>query len=261
MAMQDTDNYVKLDRSPIRVRPRQPDRAALRGRAARSEPQPQVTPLPAGTDDAWLRLTKAGNSYTGEYSLDGATWLPVGETNVSRTRWRRPTSGCSRSALSRAATWSVRLLHPRRRGRGRVHCTDEATVTSLDGASLDKARWNAIPNEDATKYIVADGGLTATTVAATCATRRRTCSSRRRRPRRRRLGIETKLSGTIVDGYQQGGLSRGATAPTSSSSTRSPTSATPASTGSTCARRSTARSSSPSRTSTCRPARRTSGCG
>jgi PKD repeat protein len=37
-------------------------------------PQPQLTPLPTGTTEAWLRLTKAGDQYTGSYSFDGETW-------------------------------------------------------------------------------------------------------------------------------------------------------------------------------------------
>ena len=41
---------------------------------------PQIA---AGTGTVfWLRLTKAGNNYTGEYSRDGTTWTPA------RHRWR-----------------------------------------------------------------------------------------------------------------------------------------------------------------------------
>ncbi len=37
------------------------------------QPQPQAD-VPVGTTDIWLRLTKAGESYSGEYSFDGTTW-------------------------------------------------------------------------------------------------------------------------------------------------------------------------------------------
>ena len=97
MAMQDTDNYVKLDLISDQGQTAV-NRIELRSEvgAAIQEPQPQVTPLPAGTDDAWLRLTKAGNNYTGEYSLDGATWLPVaasGATNVVANPMAAPDFG------------------------------------------------------------------------------------------------------------------------------------------------------------------------
>ena len=44
------------------------------------EPQPQLTPLPAGTAAAWLRLTKTGDQYKGEYSFDGETWTAFAQT-------------------------------------------------------------------------------------------------------------------------------------------------------------------------------------
>ena len=41
-------------------------------------PQPQLTPLPTNNGDVWLRLTKAGTSYSGEYSFDGTTLTSIG---------------------------------------------------------------------------------------------------------------------------------------------------------------------------------------
>ena len=80
MAMQDTDNYVKFDLISDQDNTAV-NRIELRSEvdAAIQDPQPQVTPLPAGTEDAWLRLTKTGQSYTGEYSLDGETWVSIGD--------------------------------------------------------------------------------------------------------------------------------------------------------------------------------------
>ena len=46
--------------------------------AAVTDPQPQVTSVPTGTTTIWLRLTKAGTTYTGEYSFDGTTWTSIG---------------------------------------------------------------------------------------------------------------------------------------------------------------------------------------
>jgi PKD repeat protein len=79
MAMEDTDNYVKFDLISDQDQPAV-NRIELRSEvgAAIQEPQPQVTPLPAGTEDAWLRLSKEGTTYTGEYSFDGETWESIG---------------------------------------------------------------------------------------------------------------------------------------------------------------------------------------
>ena len=116
MAMQDTDNYVKLDLISDQGQTAV-NRIELRSEvgAAIQEPQPQVTPLPAGTDDAWLRLTKAGEQLHRRVFArrrDLARRFGAGRPTSSRTRWRRPTSGCSRSALSRAATRSGSTTSP-----------------------------------------------------------------------------------------------------------------------------------------------------
>jgi PKD repeat protein len=43
------------------------------------DPQPQAT-VPVGTTNIWLRLTKEGNSYSGEYSFDGTTWTALAQS-------------------------------------------------------------------------------------------------------------------------------------------------------------------------------------
>jgi cytochrome c len=80
IAYVDDDNYVKLD--PISDQ----DRTAVNRIELRSEigakvqnPQPQVD-VPAGTTDVWLRLTKAGTTYKGEYSFNGSTWTAMPQT-------------------------------------------------------------------------------------------------------------------------------------------------------------------------------------
>src|SRR5690606_23260109 len=81
LAYADDDNYVKLDviadqgQSAI-------NRIELRSEvdAAIVNPQPQFSTLPAGTEDVWLRLSKEGDTYTGEYSFDGESWTAFEET-------------------------------------------------------------------------------------------------------------------------------------------------------------------------------------
>src|SRR4051794_33268214 len=71
----DDDNYVKLD-AISDVNNARINRIEFRSEQAQAiqNPQPEFTQVPTGTTTIWLRLTKAGTSYTGEYSFDGTTW-------------------------------------------------------------------------------------------------------------------------------------------------------------------------------------------
>ena len=78
MAYGDGDNYVKFDAisDPDNTRF---NRIELRSEVAGAIQNPQENAnLTAAQADGpiWLRLTKAGNSYTGEYSFDGVAWTP-----------------------------------------------------------------------------------------------------------------------------------------------------------------------------------------
>ena len=77
----DDDNYVKFDAiSDVRTDPDQPDRAALaRSAARRSRTRSRTPTCPPGTTNIWLRLTKTGTTYKGEYSFDGTTWTTFGD--------------------------------------------------------------------------------------------------------------------------------------------------------------------------------------
>ncbi len=74
----DDDNYVKLD-AISDVNNARINRIELRSEtaAAIGNPQPEFTSVPTGTTTIWLRLTKAGTSYSGEYSFDGTTWTAM----------------------------------------------------------------------------------------------------------------------------------------------------------------------------------------
>jgi cytochrome c len=74
-------NYIKFDlisddgtTVPSRIELRSEENNVVQ------DPQPQIAPLPAGTQDAWLRLTKTGQNYKGEYSFDGTTWTAFAQT-------------------------------------------------------------------------------------------------------------------------------------------------------------------------------------
>ena len=52
----------------------------MRSAGAIQNPQPQLTPLPANDGNVWLRLTKTGTNYKGEYSFDGTTFTEFAQT-------------------------------------------------------------------------------------------------------------------------------------------------------------------------------------
>jgi cytochrome c len=85
MVYGDDDNYVKLDviadDGQTRI-----NRVELRSEVAGAitNPQPQVN-LPANVSNYRLRLVKTGNSYTGEFAVDGGEWTSVGAAVTNAT--------------------------------------------------------------------------------------------------------------------------------------------------------------------------------
>ena len=96
IAYADGDNYVKFDAISDAGQTRI-NRLELRSETAGAiGPNPADPPIAAGVTEIWLRLTKTGTSYTGEYSLDGVAWTALASSGDQRDG-RRPTSGSSRS--------------------------------------------------------------------------------------------------------------------------------------------------------------------
>ena len=78
IAYGDGDNYVKFDAitDPNNTRY---NRIELRSEVAGAIQNPQENANLTGAQvngPVWLRLTKAGNNYSGEYSFDGVAWTP-----------------------------------------------------------------------------------------------------------------------------------------------------------------------------------------
>ena len=91
-------------------------------------PQPQLTPAarPA-TTDVWLRLTKTGTTYKGEYSFDGTTWTAL-SADGRRTRM---------------ADADVRPLHARRAAAAAATVDfDYFKVDGTDAAAASRAPNN-----------------------------------------------------------------------------------------------------------------------
>ena len=135
MAYEDDDDYVKYDLISDE------NQTAVNRIELRSEegdvvqnPQPQFGTLPPGTTDVWLRLTKTGDVYKGEYSFDGETWTALAET--VRTTWRRRGSACSRRASAARAPPSRSTTSrstARRAARGEEPENEAPVLGDVDG--------------------------------------------------------------------------------------------------------------------------------
>ncbi len=153
MAYQDGDNYVKLD--PISdAGSTRINRIELRSEVggAIQNPQPQVD-VPVGTTDYWLRLTKSGTNYTGEYSFDGETWiaLPTVANAMASPDFGLFAFGPQPDGQGDTVSFDYFLLNGEPPGGG----GGGGFGDEFDGASLDKGKWNAIVREDDSLYTVA----------------------------------------------------------------------------------------------------------
>src|ERR1044072_355063 len=147
-----------------------------------------------------MRVKSDGTNITGEYSTDGTTWVAVGRSAALPANAK-----IGIFALSNAAATNVDAkfdyvtiespLPPS------AHPGDEFT-----GTSLDKARWNSIVREDATKYYVAKGNLTINTATGDINTNSDPAGTRifMLQSADRAASdyvLETKVSGTFTGGY------------------------------------------------------------
>ena len=165
IAYSNGDNYVKLD--PIsddgqtRI-----NRIELRTEVAGVPTGPATDPqIAAGTGTVfWLRLTKTGTSYMGEYSRDGTTWLPAGTvTNAMED----PSFGIfAFGPLAAGQGDTVAFDYFLLNGRDASEPCDcvEGAGDEFDGSALDKDKWNAIVREQEDLYTLEDGWLEVTTV-------------------------------------------------------------------------------------------------
>jgi cytochrome c len=171
LAYVDGDNYVKLD--PIAdAGQTRINRIELRTEVAGTPTGPASDPqIAAGTGTVYyLRLTKAGNNYTGEFSRDGETWTPAG---VVTNPMQSPDFG-------------VFAFGPQAAGQGDQVAFDYFQLDGPDPSEpcecpageggngdefdaadgvLNKTKWNHIVREQADLYKVQNGRLEITTVA------------------------------------------------------------------------------------------------
>jgi PKD repeat protein/glucose/arabinose dehydrogenase len=141
MAYEDDSNYVKFDILSDQ------GQTVLNRIELRSEegdviqnPQPQVTDAVGFPGEVWLRLTKTGDMYTGEYSFDGETFTALPEpvqNDMGTPRFGIYTLGqLSGGAIAHFEYFSVEGDPPCPPGEC-VPRSDE-----FDGSELETERWS-----------------------------------------------------------------------------------------------------------------------
>ncbi len=111
----DDDNYVKFDAISDVDNPKF-NRIELRSEQAGTiqNPQPEVNSgFPTTVNDVWLRLTKTGTTYKGEWSLDGSTWTAMAAT-VTNTHDQRAVRPLHARRADRRSRRRLRVLQGRR---------------------------------------------------------------------------------------------------------------------------------------------------
>jgi PKD repeat protein len=164
IAYGDGDNYVKLDlisdqgQSTIN---RIEFRSEVGG--AIQNPQPELNPLPTGTTNVWLRISKTGTTYKGEYSFDGTAWTAFAtvENPVASPAFGLFGFAPQAVAVDDSVSFDYFTLDGQDAPGGGCDCTGPGD--ELDGP-LDTSKWNAIVRPDDTKLAFQEGSLNVTTV-------------------------------------------------------------------------------------------------
>ena len=208
IAYQDGDNYVKLD--PIsdagntRI-----NRIELRSEVGGVVANPQDNiDVPEGTTNYWLRLTKAGNNYSGEYSFDGSTWsaFPAPVANpMASPDFGLFAFGPQADGQGDTVSFDQFLLNGEVPG-GECGCAGD----EFDGTSLDTTRWDSIVREDNSLYNVSNGALNVTTTNGDIYTNSDPAPTRNfflQTPDNEDWVIQTRVdAGELSGGYEQAGL-------------------------------------------------------
>ena len=209
IAYQDGDNYVKLD--PIsdagntRI-----NRIELRSEVGGVVANPQDNiDVPVGTTDYWLRLSKTGNNYTGEYSFDGSSWsaFPAPVANpMAEPDFGLFAFGPQAEGQGDTVSFDQFLLNGEVPGGGDCGCAGD----EFDGSSLDTTRWSNIVREDNSLYNVSNGALNVTTTNGDIYTNSDPAPTRNfflQTPANEDWVIETRVdAGELSGGYEQAGL-------------------------------------------------------
>ncbi|HWK26457.1 MAG TPA: ThuA domain-containing protein [Solirubrobacter sp.] len=208
IAYADDDNFVKLGRLAVDETGGEKFEFILETAGTpRNDAADSTANVPADFPrDYYLRIASDGTTITGAYSTDGSTWTPVGRPAPLPAGAR-----IGMFAFSNAAATAPVADFDWFRLEGPAAPSGPSYDDEFDGGSLDKTRWNAIVRDNPAAYQVAGGNLTITTELGDIYT-----GDTDPPPNNFILQsadhagadwtIETKLSGTLSDGYAQGGL-------------------------------------------------------
>jgi PKD repeat protein/plastocyanin len=213
LAYSNGDNYVKLDAISDQGNTRI-NRIELRSEIGGvvQNPQPQMDVPMTNPPNIWLRLTKAGNNYSGEVSFDGTTWTamsaPVANT-MSAPQFGLFAFAPQATAVGDQVSFDYFTLDGQDAGGG---CGCTGPGDELDGP-LDTTKWNAIVRPDESKIAFDQGSLKVTTVLGDIYNNSNPASTRNLLLQSAdHIGSEDYVLETKVDvtqlngGYGQGGL-------------------------------------------------------
>ncbi|MEY2426808.1 MAG: cytochrome c, partial [Actinomycetota bacterium] len=204
------DNYVKFDAISDSGNQRI-NRLELRSEVAGVIQNPQGNiDVPTGTTNIWLRLKKAGTSYSGQYSFDGTTWLdaaPVPNA-MEDPSFGLFAFGPQASGVGDTVSFDYFTLDGQDPPSEGCNCTGPGD--EFDGTGLDTSKFNAIVRPDESKVKVEDGKLKMTTVLGDIYTNSDPATTRNfilQQPTKADYVLETKVDVTQLNGgYAQGGI-------------------------------------------------------
>ncbi|HEY6889215.1 MAG TPA: ThuA domain-containing protein, partial [Solirubrobacter sp.] len=211
IAYVDGDNYVKFDAISDTGQTRI-NRLELRSEVggAIQNPTPADPLVAAGTTNIWLRLKKAGTTYSGEYSFDGTTWTAVASTTpnpMQSPKFGLFSFGPQAPGVGDVTSFDYFTLDGQDPPSG---CSCNGPGDEFDGTALDASKWNAILRPDDTKAKLEDGKLKITTVLGDIYTNGDASGTRNfilQKPTKEDYVLETKVDVTQLNGgYAQGGI-------------------------------------------------------
>ena len=176
------------------------------------EPQSNATVTAAQANGPfWLRLTKTGNTYKGEYSFDGMAWTATPNSPVTNPMAAPDFGLFGFSPQDIAVGDTVSFDYFTLNGPDPSTCEQcDGPGDTFAGDKLDADRWNAIQKDNPAKYSVADGALKVTTTARRDLPELGTGGGPLILQAADHAGadwvLETKLTNTLDGGYSQGGI-------------------------------------------------------
>ena len=149
--------------TPTTTRTAPPPTTGIRATCSSSGSSTYTLELPAGAGDGWyLRLTKTGNVYTGEYSRDHVTWQQF--DGVANGAMPVPKIGVYAFGTDGQVTpITASFDYFRLDGASSPCATTSPASDEFSGSALDTCRWDSLVRVDPAYVSVSGGSLRITT--------------------------------------------------------------------------------------------------